>query len=174
MGAVLFAPHNDDETLFAFYSMIRYKAEVVVVLRASNRHQVRERETECATRLAGVKYVQWKHENDAPDWDSIKAGIKGYVQYATPDVVIAPAFEVGGHEDHNAVATICADLHGTHARIQYLTYRRGHGRSEDGTEVEPSPVEKAWKFAALACYASQANDPATSPWFGSDQREFVR
>lgn len=182
MTAVLFSPHNDDETLFAFYSMVRYQAECIVVLRSMRQERqqngpkssTRERETRCATTVAGVSYVQWTaFYDDDPDWEGVAAFMQGYIDLSEPDVVIAPAFEDGGHEDHNCVATLAEQLRGDHELVRFLTYKRGFGRSEDGGEVIPSPVERAQKAAALACYHSQKSHPPTAPWFGEDQREFL-
>ncbi len=184
MSAVLFSPHNDDETLFAFYSMVRHQADVVVVLRSMRQElsqrgptfRMRESETLWATTVAGVKYEQWtEFTDDAPDWDAIAERVDAYVRLTHPDLVIFPAWESGGHEDHNALASICTRVVGNFdlPMIRYYTYARGHGRTEAGAEVIPTPAERAQKAAALACYQSQRNHPPTAPWFGEDQREFV-
>lgn len=182
MTAVLFSPHNDDETLFAFHTMRRHEAECVVVLRSMRQERqqggpsylVRERETLCATTVAGVRYTQWPNfHDDTPNWADIAECMEGYVKLWTPDVVIAPAYEDGGHEDHNAIANICSGLEGDHELVRYLTYMRGHGRSESEHEVVPTFAERAQKAAALRCYGSQRKHPPTAPWFGEDQREFL-
>ncbi len=182
MSAILFSPHNDDETLFAFYTMVRYQAECVVVLRSVRQERqqagptaaVRERETECATRIAGVPYIQWREfADDNPDWEALELMLRAFVLISKPDVVIGPAWEEGGHEDHNGLARIVERLHGNHALVQYLTYKRGHGRSTEGTEIIPTVAQWAQKRAALLCYQSQANHPPTASWFSEDQREFV-
>ncbi len=58
--------------------------------------------------------------------------------------------------------------------VRYLTYRRGFGRSTDGTEVRATVEEKATKIEALNCYRSQRLRADTAVWFGSDQREFIQ
>lgn len=183
MKAVLFAPHNDDETLFAFYTMRRYQAEVVVVLRSHRQHEqqggphftTRERETLCATEVAGVSYVQWTTFSDIdPDWDLARHYMQQHIYDFAPRVVIAPAWEEDGHEDHNAVAEIAAGLIGNFSLMSYLTYRRGHGRSSDAREINPTVEESDLKAAALRCYHSQLKHPPCASWFGADQREFIR
>ncbi len=175
MSAILFAPHNDDETLFTFYNLLRYKPDVVIVLRSHREFAMggptyveREAETGFAMRLAGVDWEQWRYADDNPDWDGIEREIRRTV--GAYDTIIAPAYEVGGHEDHNGVAEILNVYEGN--VIRYLSYVRGHGRSE-GVEVVPTPEEAALKAQALACYPSQAAYPPTAPWFGPDQREFT-
>jgi LmbE family N-acetylglucosaminyl deacetylase len=184
LSAVLFSPHNDDETLFAFYTMVRTQARAVVVLRSMRQElsqrgptfRVREGETLCATTVAGVEYEQWtEFTDDNPDWDAIAANVDGYLRLEQPDVVIYPAWEQNGHEDHNALATICTRVVGHLGlkMIRYYTYARGSARTEAGVAVVPTPAERAQKMAALRCYASQAAHPPTASWFGVDQREFL-
>jgi LmbE family N-acetylglucosaminyl deacetylase len=185
MSAILFAPHNDDETLFAFYQCLRFKPHVVVVLRSYKQaafedgptYDIREAETRCAMELAGVPlYEQWEYSDLAPDWRPIDERIEGLLASVNPQTVIAPAWEVGGHEHHNAVANIVY-RHRPGRGIHYLTYRRGEGRSTAGKEVIPSDKELRLKQLALACYESQATLPSTAPWFDSnaygDPREWL-
>ncbi len=172
MNAVLFSPHNDDETLFAFYTLLRHKPKVIVCLRSFKEAQnggptyvEREAETGMAMKLAGCEWEQWPHSDLEPDWSKIKHDIAEAVQQH--DVVMGPAWENGGHEQHNAIAGLIPD-----ARLRYLTYKRGHGRTE-GVEVVPNVFEAELKQRALDCYRSQIRYQPTAYWFGPDQREFV-
>lgn len=177
MSAILFSCHNDDETLFAFYQLLRHKPKVIIVLRSLKEwtqggpdYRVREEETACAMRVAGVEWEQWEYLDVDPNWREIQGRMLRECAYA--GTVIAPAFEVGGHEQHNEVAL--AVKHASVSRkISYLTYVRGHGRSESPNEVVPTAEESILKNVALACYRSQAEFPPTAPWFGDDQREFL-
>jgi LmbE family N-acetylglucosaminyl deacetylase len=178
VSAVLFAAHGDDETLFAFYSMYRHQAEVVVVLRSMRQqldqngptYLTREAETLCATSIAGVSYVQWTAFSDTgPDWVQIAPYVGQHIVNANPDLVIAPAWEEDGHEDHNALAEIVQQAvlqQDPQPRlINYLTYRRGYGRSKDGMPIAASMEERQLKAQALACYESQRRHPLTAAWF---------
>ncbi len=89
------------------------------------------------------------------------------------DLVIAPAFEEGGHDHHNQVGLIAKASRPRGGLVQYLSYVRGFGRSDHGIEIVPTLFESEQKALALACYASQAAWPATKPWFGTDQREHI-
>ncbi len=161
--------------MFTFYNLLRHKPKVVVVYRsfkeAQNggpKHPVREAETDAAMRVAGVEWEQWEYRDNTDGYlhaRDIHAAIRGY------DLVIGPAYEPEGHEQHNAVARIL-DSYKDDSMIRYLTYERGHGRTE-GTEIVPTDEERALKAQALACYPSQAAYGPTAYWFGSDQREFV-
>jgi len=178
MTAILFAPHNDDETLFAFYTLLRRAPRVVVVLRSFKEEslggptwQEREAETECAMRCADVTWEQWEFSDLDPEWGTIVTKMGQAI--APHEIVIAPAFEEGGHDHHNAVAYIAKQLARHRELFAYTTYVRGQGRSEHATEIVPTRDEAEWKRVALACYASQIAYPPTAPWFGDDQREFV-
>lgn len=176
MSAILFAPHNDDETLFAFYQCVRLQPHVLVVLRSFKQaafengptYDVREAETRCAMELAGVPlYEQWDHSDLAPDWLRIGRLIEELLAVEAPDVVVAPAWEYGGHDHHNAVANIVSRIRP--GAIRYLTYKRCEGRSMSGREVVSTDDERDLKIEALGCYESQENLPSTAPWFLTDQ-----
>lgn len=161
MTALLFAPHGDDETLFAFYQLLRYRPHVVICLYSDS---TRVRETVCAMKHVGCSFEQWDSPESNPDWRRIADQIRKVLDRERPTVVIAPAWEEGGHEHHNAVAdAFSAD--DAETVIRYLTYRRGHGRSRNGTEVVADKYERDLKLAALQCYQSQWENPATAPWF---------
>ncbi len=178
--AILFSPHNDDEVLWTFYNLLRYKPKVVVVYRSFKEalsggptYVEREAETGFAMRVAGVEWEQWEYPDTANV--AFSPGRHLVSEAKKHDVVIVPAWEDGGHEQHNAVADALHDhwlkpYKGT--VIRYLSYVRGHGRSE-GVEIVPTDEERALKAKALVCYPSQANYAPTAPWFGPDQREFV-
>lgn len=187
-SAVLFSPHNDDETLFAYYQVLRYKPRIVVVLRSVRQetqqggpsHTTRQAETACAAELAGATYEQWDYPDSDPPWFTISEAVEAYLNEFRPEVVIAPAFELGGHEDHNAVANIVNAAQITYripGVIRFYTYRRGHGRTMAGTLVEATEDERERKLWALGCYASQAAHPATAAWFDphryGDLREWI-
>ena len=160
MSAVVFAAHNDDESLFCFYQLLRLRPHVVVCLRAARNHQQREAETEAAMAVAGRTWEQWDFPEDRFDWDALRREInRAANNFAT---VIAPAWETGGHEHHNAVADACAEIR---PDVRYLTYRRGFGRSEGGIKIAPSLWERELKARALNCYVSQRQDERTSAWF---------
>lgn len=171
---------SDDETLFAFYTLLRYAPHVVVVLRSFKEEQLggptwaeREAETDCAMASAGMHWEQWAFSDLRPDWNTIAGKIDRAVIDHHHDVVIAPAYEEGGHEHHNALAIIAKNVARDAELISYTTYVRGQGRSEHATEITPTTDEEIWKRAALACYESQIAYEPTAPWFGHDQREFV-
>lgn len=174
------SPHNDDETLFGAFTILRHNPHVIVCLK-SVLQEARgtgitavQRETETARALwwlGDPTWEQWQFSDMDPDWEALKTRLsRGSVGYRR---VFAPAYEQDGHEQHNKISQIARHIFGEEKVETYLTYRRGHGRSV-GTEV---PYEASWpmkKLRALACYETQINEPSTAYWFmDSGLREYV-
>lgn len=136
-------------------------------------YQTREHETDLAMKVAGVEWEQWDYPDTDPDWEAIRFKIAN-ITIPYPGLVIGPAWELGGHEQHNEIASMLDEYVHTPSRVRYLSYVRGHGRSESPNEVVPTAAERILKDVALACYQSQKDFPPTAPWFDpSDQREFL-
>jgi LmbE family N-acetylglucosaminyl deacetylase len=186
MTAVLFSPHNDDETLFAFYSMLKYRPKVVVVLRSFRQlteqggpsYTVREKETEVVVgEMLGLDWEQWGYPDDSRGalWGDVAVDMENYIVGGGYDTVIAPAWEENGHEDHNAVGLIAVGLCNQLELelVRYLTYRRGEGRSTHGVPVDHTPEEELMKLQALGIYESQMNHRPTAPWFPGGEYEML-
>jgi LmbE family N-acetylglucosaminyl deacetylase len=172
LSAVLFAAHNDDETLFAFYQCLRHQPLVIFVLRSFKQwthngpsYMTRESESACAMQIADCDYDQWPYTDNDPPWDLIAQEVADLLNPGKYDTVICPAWELGGHEDHNAVASIVGGIEGDWQSVRYLTYRRGFGRTEVGKPTEANESEREKKSQALACYKSQRRYAATAEWF---------
>ena len=159
MSAVLFAPHADDECLFACYLLIRLRAKVVVCLDSG---LIRFMELEDAMGVLDRDWRMLRVDEAEPDWAEVRDAIGEEARRAT--TLIAPAFEEGGHEHHNEVAQIVNSL-GHSQIIRYVTYRRGHGRTTTDTYVQGSIHDQELKLTALRCYESQIEDADTAPWF---------
>lgn len=195
MKAVLFAPHNDDETLFASYLILRYRPKVIVCLRSERMHQPgypggplgisaleREEETLAALRELGLTnddYVQWDYGDADPDWDEMLDRLTLLARDA--ELVIYPAQEEGGNEQHNWISTmvehvipsVAGDPEKRQQRIRFTTYT-AEGRSRRGTGIAFEPDWPARKLRALACYGSQIAHPATAAHFlDGGLREYV-
>ena len=175
-------PHNDDVALFAAYSMLAAAdADLITCLRSYRQeslpvpitYQERELESANAADVLGVnEWIQWDHRDDG---DLATLAID--LQAALIDMidrpwarVFAPLVEPGGHEHHNLIGDLVA-LIAEAAGVpltRYATYRRGSGRTRTAVAVA---VERDWparKYAALACYPSQINEPSCQPWFAGD------
>lgn len=177
------SPHNDDAILFGCFTLLREQPTVLTVFDSLIQYARgfpacgllnRRNEDEAAIKLTGCK-VRFGAVSDMIDGDRIAGFVRlALAREPDPERVWAPAVEDGGHEQHNIVGKIAAEL--WPGRVtHYMTYRRGHGRSL-GREVLPEkPEHVGIKLRALACYGSQM-DPRLGcvPWFLDGQREYVQ
>ena len=166
---LLLSPHNDDETLFAAYTCLRYKPLVFTCLRSfieadwSNgpTWEVREKETAAACAILGCSYVQSTMPDKTPDWEALKRELENLEE--KPEYVFAPLSEPGGHPHHNAIGEVAREVFPT--VYYYSTYTHAGGKTTTGTLVEPEPGWEALKRQAMVCYASQATHPMTQAAF---------
>lgn len=164
---VFLAPHNDDETLFGAYSILRHRPQVIVVLRSfveatwdppGPTYEVRELETFAACEILGVSVAQWEFRDDAPDWPVVEQSLRSL----RDTHAFAPWPEPGGHAHHNEIAAIARRVF---PKVTwYTTYTHARGRTL-GERVEPEPGWPEIKRRALACYPSQAGHPRTAGGF---------
>jgi LmbE family N-acetylglucosaminyl deacetylase len=173
MSTIFFSPHCDDESLFGAFLIMEHNADVVVVLGDSDLQEKRglpitsvERraETVAACEQLGVTQLTfWPQADSNPDWDAVERMMR---DLPSPQVVIAPLPEVGGHEQHNHVGRLAKEVFGSNV-IFYLTYTSDRGRSDWGDEVVPKPWMIPLKLRALSCYYSQIlhDGTGTREWF---------
>lgn len=183
MGGVLFAPHNDDETLFASFTVMRHDLHVVICLRSFTQAdrggatwERRQEETARALECLGQTGEQWSIPDNCLEQGRLERELRlemgRYKRRHRPGQVWAPALEEGGHWQHNSVGRVALEVFGPQVRF-YLTYRRGSGKSQ-GVEVIPTPEMVVAKLRALACYRSQIEEQTTRFWFVNDPvREWV-
>lgn len=182
------SPHNDDETLFGALTILRERPQVCVVFDSYVQPSrgipgcdcdIRREETFAALReltgTPGASFLGYRDDRGCPV-DHL--AIELYERFGNAKRVWAPAFEVGGHDQHNLVALAADKAFAGKEVIHYLTYQRGKGdKSRGGTEVLPrSGDDIARKLRALACYTSQMQmDPRLGcwPWFMGDLKEYV-
>lgn len=185
---LLLSPHSDDAVLFASYSVLRHRpivAECYTSVVQGHRYgisqETRFEESRLAVATLGATLMSRSLgvPDDAVNEEMLGRAIGALGAYlaAAPDYevtsVLAPAEEDGGHEQHNAVARVAAEVFGDRV-VSYLTYRRGYARSRSENEVLPELGWRARKLAAMACYASQIDLGNTRPWFSGDwDREWL-
>ncbi len=174
---VLFEPHQDDAVLFAAYTLLRLRPDVVTVIGKAVRQKgisrdVRDDENEDALRTLGVVALRsWSNPDDDPDPEAIAADMLRFKAVHNPEEVWVPLYEEGGHEHHNLVTEVASSIF--HCQY-YATYKRGEGRTETTHEIKPEPGWRALKLRAMSCYATQIDLEATRPWFLWDwDREWV-
>jgi LmbE family N-acetylglucosaminyl deacetylase len=166
---VVFAPHNDDETLFASGAILRYHGRVVVCFGSAGDYgdsAVREQETRAAMELLGAGAVeQWASSSVA----DLIVKMRDFDARVHPERVWAPS-SATSHPDHEAVAKAAVIVFG--ARVtQYETYIDG----ERVTMGERVPFEPEWialKLAALSKYTTQILHPRAGRFFLQAQIEY--
>jgi LmbE family N-acetylglucosaminyl deacetylase len=173
---LLLEPHNDDVALFAAFTAQARPGRIVTCLRSFRQERLptpirypdRERESEIAAGILNCSWTQWDVRDDLPVatmapllYDRIAL----MLQAREWGHVYAPAIEPDGHEHHSLVGEIAADLVPSGLLTHYMTYRRGHGRTETHRRVKPEPEWIARKLRALACFKTQHAEPTTQPWF---------
>lgn len=164
---ILLSPHCDDETLFAAFTILKYRPRIVICCSRSDGDYgdvlVREAETREAMSILGGDPVEfWPGDYLVDRMRNLDLNVK-------PSLVFAPNI-IASHPDHYAVAEAAAQVFGARLRT-YHTY--AGGRVRDGREA---PYESGWvqaKLRALARYESQAAHPRAGAFFLDDQREYL-
>lgn len=172
---LLFSPHNDDETLFAAYTIIRYRPRVVVCFSRVRRKRgsdygdavVRERESRLAMKILGARgFEQW----DSERLEDVVDKMRRCREQLAPEQVWAPSRETS-HPEHVAVAA-AAELVFYDRLTTYHTYNEAGRVQTGGLRVPREPEWIHRKLRALAEYKTQACHPRACVFFEHDQREF--
>lgn len=166
LSGAVFAPHNDDETLFAAFTILRHRPRVVVCFPSAGDYgdsTVRENETREAMTVLGASAVEQWQGGD------LMAQMRAFDERAHPVRVWAP-HEQASHPDHVAVARAAREVFGDRVTT-YHTYVDG----EKVREGQPVPFEPGWiqaKLRALARYTSQIQHPRAHRFFLQDLFEY--
>lgn len=164
---VLFAPHADDEALFASYQILRYGPAVTLCYPSAGDYgdtAVRLNETKAAVRhLGGAPVTQW-HGGD------LVTQMRALDAQMSPVRVFAPAVRAS-HPDHVAVALAARAVFGDRVTT-YHTYDAA-GKVRDGVPVRVEPSWEDRKRSALACYVTQRTHPRARVFFDDDLDEYV-
>jgi len=151
------ASHNDDETLYGAYTIMREKPLVVIVtdgyLHVPKGVQPEDRRQESIRAMlileAPVVFLGLHDDN-----------LKEYEIYTrlcnlkNIDKVYAPAVYEDGHKHHNMVGRVALELWGFKVG-KYATYTMDNPVPQGNIEVVPSEEERLLKSLALKEYDSQ-------------------
>lgn len=197
MPTLFLSPHNDDETLYGAYTLLREKPLVVVCYESKKQEiygitkQMRQKETSNAMEILGCEWVQllfpdnedWEEELEKTLYDHLLSDPRSQkIEGESWDTIYAPADEgQNGNDQHRIIGQI-ADRLWPDKVVHYLTYTWPDGQSTDGTDVPyktwdwTKPQEESWaelKYQAMECYKSQITLPSTAPHFNNhDMREY--
>ena len=161
--SILISPHQDDESLFGAYTIMREKPLVIICTDSYTQwergdgitNEERTNESIEAMKLAGAD-VEFLH---IPDNEPLRLNLLEKLEDLrikyNPDIVYAPAQEEGGNMWHNAIGRI-SKLAGFKEIKHYMTYGSANYTKTKGDElVIPTDKEKELKKKMLACYPSQ-------------------
>lgn len=165
------SPHNDDESLFGAFTIIREKPLVVIVtdsfiqpLRGDVGCSADERwaETKKATDIFNVAAFR----GGLPDNELTEEGVRRLLQkFQGLEGVYAPAIQ-GGNWQHDLISKVASEVFvGTCPIRYYTTYTKTELWTKGTEEIIPTPEEKELKEKALWCYQSQINLRSTRPHF---------
>jgi LmbE family N-acetylglucosaminyl deacetylase len=154
---LLLSPHNDDECLFAAYTLIRKKPLVVIVtdsdmqLERGVTSEQRRQESRRACEYLGVAVAYLGLKDGFVEDEDLQQRLKPFANL-TWETVYAPAIE-GGHRDHDVIGKIASALF---ARLcYYSTYYDPAVAPNGDYEIIPTPIEIEMKNRALDFYESQ-------------------
>ncbi len=171
---ILLAPHADDETLFAAYTLLREKPFVVLCFAGAPRHgsfDVRLAEFEAA--MAVLDCPWFSIANEHADEDELLNVALERLAGGRLDIehVYAPLPEADGNDDHNLVGEAAA-----HLWPGKVTFYATYTDSAKTTLGQAVPYEPTWpdlKRKALACYQSQQAIPGIRAHFNRPLDEYL-
>lgn len=156
---LLLSPHNDDECLFAAYTLMREKPLVIIVtdsdacLAEGVTAEERREESRRACELLGVPvvFLGLKDGMLEQDKENLKRRLAPFASQPW-EHVYAPAIQ-GGHKDHDALGEVISSMFSPVSF--YATYAQGECFTPAGREIQPTLAEIGLKNRALDCYPSQ-------------------
>ena len=156
---LLLSPHNDDECLFAAYTLMREKPLVIIVtdseaqLAEGITAQQRREESRQACELLGVPvvFLGLKDGTLKEQEADLKRRLEPFASQSWTHVY-APAVQ-GGHTDHDALGDVVSSVFSSVS--YYATYAEGELFTPRGREIQPTQEQVERKNRALDCYASQ-------------------
>lgn len=193
------SPHNDDETLFGAFTIMKAAPNVHVVVVFDSYQQVARGEKHCSKE---VRRAETWHALQALTGEPRPENMLTFFEMHDDDVgegfdslayyeeflyaqfnrllgkhpegferVYYPAAEEGGNFQHNFVSQVAAKFFEGVPRQEYMTYTKA-GKSSG----EPTPVPEYWmvlrKLRALTMYGSQIIVPNTREHFMRGLHEF--
>lgn len=161
-------PHQDDDSLFLAFTLMREKPLVLFVtdsyiqaqrgdgITAQQRNEEALKAMEilgCASCFASLPDTQLNRE----DLFSLFRRFYGF------EKIYAPMPYENGNPHHSMIGEVAKEV--WPEAIQYATYTRTNLWMNGKTEIIPTKEELALKQKALACYRSQIILPSTRPHF---------
>lgn len=162
-------PHNDDESLFMAYTLMRERCLCIIVTDSFIQPErgefgcsaeIRRQETINAMSIAGCPVVFLGIKDSELRRSELIERLKDF----KPDKVYAPAID-RGNSQHDLISEVAQELFGDRV-IQYRTYSKSAYFMNVGrVEIKPTEIERETKNRMLDCYLSQLVLPSTQNYF---------
>lgn len=167
---LLFAPHADDETLFASHALLALQPMVVICYPSERDYgdtAVRTEESRRAAAIFGAGPVEQWHGGTV---DELAAQMRALDEALRPARVWAPALPCS-HPHHVAVAEAAAQVFGDRV-VRYHTYV-GLEKTRQGVRVPIEGRAAELKRQALACYETQRTHPRACVFYDESRFELA-
>ncbi len=170
---IFLAPHNDDESLFGAFTLMRLKPLVIIVTdsfiqpergginEAYCTAEARRQETIEAMKLVGCPVLFMGIKDTELDEDNLRERLKLF----HPETIYVPAIQ-GGNPQHDLIGRVAMDIFGKKCE-RYTTYTRDQLYTVGGWEIKPTQQELELKNKMLDCYKTQLALPSTAPHFNA-------
>lgn len=153
------SPHNDDETLFGAFTLLREKPLVLIVTDSWIQYtrgeectaEDRWQETLNAMKILKCPVVRGGIRDDVIGEDAVRELFEKFKNF---DEVYAPAIITNGNPHHNLVGEIAMQVF-RDKLTRYATYAKDNLYVIGDKEIKPEPEEIALKNMAFSCYPSQ-------------------
>jgi len=171
---VLISIHNDDEVLFAGFTLMRHRPHVIICTDSfiqKERGEVgcdmetrrNESIAACAFLGCSVSFLGIR------DTELTERELRKRLKNIEAETIYIPAYHEGGNFQHNLVNKVCRELFKPEQIEQYCSYSKTDLLIKGKYEIVPSEQEKAMKNKAMNFYVSQLNLDSMASHF-----EFIR
>lgn len=159
MSDLVVSPHNDDETLFTCFTLLRQKPAVLIVTdswKQFNRGEGitaedRWEETREAMQILNIPTLfRGGIRDDSITGEQVLRLLSGFKNF---DSIYVPALQ-GGNPDHDLISKVADDVFGSRCK-HYTTYTRTELYTTGKEEIVPTIEELDLKERAMNCYTSQ-------------------
>lgn len=168
LNSLAIIPHQDDDSLFLAFTLIREKSLVLFVTDSFIQAQrgdgitaeMRNREAAQAMEILGCSFVF----GGIPDTQlTEEETAQLFLRFGNFDEVYAPAIIENGNPQHNLIGKVAKEIWPD--LIPYMTYSKTDLSIKGSREIVPTPEERVLKAKALHCYQTQINLASTRPHF---------
>lgn len=182
MSTLLLAAHHGDAELFACWTLLREKPEVLICCYPGHKTNAR-RVLETAAAMAPLGCVWSPLVDEAPNWAALRKHLVRLSEMYERCYAPVPRFSQNGHDpaklpsfEHEVIGRDKVGAFAAEAFkgrcIGYLTETRWGGKDTSGTEVEFEPHWPMLKLNAIACHKSQIMNPKKVDLYLGDLHEF--